>query len=370
MSVSILISILPWVIGSVGVGLGIGFYLGMSRYADKDKDRVDAERESTFRVLADLLSATEQLTSDVNERNVEIKEVGQDLIGLDVDGELQVIQQRLMKQVSSVLESNMRLEDDLTVTRSQVEQQAEIIDEARREARTDALSGVGNRKSMDERLEALLANCRRSDAPFALLLADVDNFKWVNDTHGHAAGDVLIAHIGEFLKKCVRTTDFVARYGGDEFALMLSEADQETAIHAAERLRANVCQHTFDLGRGAEELAITFSIGVAHSRREASAAEILKLADDALYQAKNNGRNRACCYWDGELLPVTQALKLSKCNNAKRQATAESEPSDADAARSSAVEAPSNFQTAKSTAPAPVGEDQDSSILPAAQEAR
>ena len=362
------ISILPWVIGSVGVGLGIGFYLGMSRYADRDKDRVDAERESTFRVLADLLSATEQLTSDVNERNVEIKEVGQDLIGLDVDGELQVIQHRLMKQVGSVLESNMRLKDDLTVTQSQVEQQAEIIDEVRREARTDALSGVGNRKSMDERLEALLANCRRSDAPFALLLADVDHFKWVNDTHGHAAGDVLIAHIGEFLKKCVRTKDFVARYGGDEFALILSDADPETAIHAAERLRANVCQHTFDLGRGAEQVAVAFSIGVVCSRRDASAADMLALADDALYQAKDNGRNTACCYWNGKLMPVTRALNRSQGNTPKPQATAESEPSDADAAQSSATEATSDFQTAESTAPAPVGEDQDSSILPAAQE--
>ncbi|NIP87223.1 MAG: diguanylate cyclase, partial [Planctomycetales bacterium] len=296
-----LISILPWVIGSVAVGLVIGFYLGMSRYVERDKERVESERELVFRVLNDLLSSTERLTSDVNERSVEIKEVGQDLSGLHLDGELQVIQQRLMEQISGVLESNMRLEDDLTITRSQVQQQAEMIDEARREARTDALSGVGNRLAMDERLEASLANCRRSGVPFALFLADVDHFKWVNDTHGHAAGDILVTRIGEFLKKSVRAKDFVARYGGDEFALLLTEADPDMALDTAERLRAHVCQHNFDLGKAAEEVAVTLSMGLACSWREASAELILKRADEALYKAKEDGRNRACCYWKGEV---------------------------------------------------------------------
>ncbi|NIL95566.1 MAG: diguanylate cyclase [Planctomycetales bacterium] len=362
-----LISILPWVIGSVAVGLGIGFYLGMSRYADKDKDRMDAERDLTFRVLSELLSATEQLTSEVSERNVEIKEVGEDLIGLDLEGDLQVIQHRLMKQVSSVLESNMRLEDDLTVTRCQVEQQAEIIDEARREARTDALSGVGNRKAMDERLTAMLAHCRRSGTPFALLLADVDHFKWVNDTHGHAAGDVLVAHIGEFLKKCVRTKDFVARYGGDEFALMLTEADADTALRAAERLRNNVCEQTFDLGRGAEEVAVTFSIGVACSWREGSATQILKRADNALYQAKANGRNTACCYWEGNVISVNKALELSHPKTAIPPAEGEAEVNGPDPAEASAQNASSQPPAADEADPLPALQEQDLTPPPTTQ---
>jgi len=220
---------------------------------------------------------------------------------------------------------------------------------------------VGNRKSMDERLQVLLANCRRGGPPFALLLADVDHFKWVNDTHGHAAGDVLVAHIGEFLKQCVREKDFVARYGGDEFALMLTDLDSETAIHAADRLRANISQHTFDLGRGAEEVAVAFSIGLACSWREASAKELLERADSALYRAKDSGRNAAFCYWDGNLIPVAQAITLS-------QSKLVVPPADT-AVEASAENASPEIETAASAATATIGAGEPLSMLPVTQEA-
>ncbi len=356
-----LISILPWVIGSVGIGLGIGFYLGLSRSSDRDKARSDTERESTVRVLMELLGATEQLTNDVNNRNVEIKEVGQDLIELDVDGELQVIQNRLMTQVSRVLESNMRLEDDLTVTRFQVEQQAELIDEARHEARTDALSGVGNRKALDERVKGFLAGSRRDGQTFALLLADVDHFKWVNDTHGHPAGDALVAHIGEFLKKCVRGNDFVARFGGDEFALLLYDVNDEMALHAAKRLYENVCQHTFDLGRGAEQVAVTFSIGVVSSWKEATSEELLKRADDALYLAKETGRNKACCYWNGEVMNVSQAMSQLEASRKEEQDDEQKEEQVDEQKDAAAAESDQNAAPSASVAPAPVATDKDAS---------
>ncbi len=292
--------VLPWVLGSVFVGVGVGYYLGRSTHKKVRKSKSSRkDREATLKVLANLLTTANQLTTDVDQHNTEIKQVGRNLIDMPVDPQLRQVQHALLNQVATVLESNRRLEDDLIYARLRMEQQAQEIDRTRREARTDALSGVANRKAFDERLDLMLRIWRREGDPFVLVLTDIDHFKWINDTHGHQAGDCVVAHVGEFLKKRLRDDDFVARYGGDEFALLLPGAELEIAEAIAERIRSEIAKQNFDTLE-MERAAITFSIGLAAVEEGDDPESILKHADEALYKAKQAGRNKVYCYRPGD----------------------------------------------------------------------
>jgi len=305
--------------------MAIGFYLGVVRGAQSQTDAVEQERERTLKVLSGLVTATEQLTSDVNVRNTEIRDIGQNIGELDLDGELHEIQHALMTQVTSVLESNLKLEDDLTYTQCQVEEQAQEIDRTRREARTDALSGLGNRKAMDEKIKMMLANYRREEIPFVLMLCDVDKFKWINDTHGHQAGDNVVESVGAFLLSCIRDADFVARYGGDEFAMLLHDIDIETAAMVSERLRKRVSQRSFDLGSAEQTASVTFSIGVTSVAPGITADDLIERADKALYESKEQGRNKSYCFVDEELVP---APRLMRAADGERREQDEEEATD------------------------------------------
>jgi len=154
----------------------------------------------------------------------------------------------------------------------------------------DGLTRCYNHKYFKMRLEQEVGRARRYGNALALGLLDVDHFKRVNDTHGHPGGDAVLAHLANLLTASVRSTDIVARYGGEEFAFVLVEAGAEEATIVAERMRARVEAHEFELAGGAR-LRATASIGVAVVQPKEAAASLIERADAALYEAKSQGRN-------------------------------------------------------------------------------
>lgn len=208
--------IAPWVFGSICVGMLVGFYAGRGR-PDKDEEvgLAQSERQATLKVLVDLLSTAERMTSDVECHNTEIQQTAENVGNLDASGEAETVKQALLGQIAGLLTSNRRLEDDLKYSRYRMEEQAEEIDDARREARTDPLTGVSNRKAFDEKFHLLHTTWRRQGQPYVLILADLDKFKRINDCHGHQTGDRVLQKLGSWLKQWVREGDFVGRYGGD-----------------------------------------------------------------------------------------------------------------------------------------------------------
>jgi diguanylate cyclase (GGDEF)-like protein len=158
-------------------------------------------------------------------------------------------------------------------------------------SRHDALTGLVNRRALDEDVQREWQRWRRSGQPFALLVLDLDHFKRVNDTHGHLAGDAVLEQTGARLQASARTTDTVARIGGEEFVVLAPQVHAEGLTVLAERLRADLAASGFELP-GAR-LELTVSVGatlVAPS--DASAQQVLERADQALYRAKAEGRNR------------------------------------------------------------------------------
>jgi diguanylate cyclase (GGDEF)-like protein len=164
----------------------------------------------------------------------------------------------------------------------------------------DGLTGLYNHRTSYSLLEDELNRSRRYTRPLALLMLDIDHFKRVNDTCGHRAGDLVLCELSELLMHHAREIDHVCRYGGEEMILILPETDTEMAMNIAERIRKAVETQVFDVS-DEKQLSITISIGVASYPVHAETKEALvTAADNAMYQAKQSGRNRVCVYTETE----------------------------------------------------------------------
>ena len=160
---------------------------------------------------------------------------------------------------------------------------------------TDELTGLSNRRMFNYLMEREINRSRRYNRPFSLVMIDIDHFKKINDTWGHPAGDVILRELGALMRENFRKLDVPVRYGGEEFACLLPETPLEEAIKVAERFRIIVEQNDFLHGR--QRIPVTISLGVAAvggglNTETMTAEELLRFADRALYQAKQNGRNR------------------------------------------------------------------------------
>ncbi len=157
-------------------------------------------------------------------------------------------------------------------------------------AHTDVLTGIANRREYDRFLRAEDQRSKRTNRKYALAIIDIDNFKLINDTHGHAAGDVVLTRLAKTFVDKSRKYELVARIGGEEFAIIFSEIDEEQIVAKLNSLRQIIQGIAFeDIGSG---LSCTVSIGIAISGADKTIAEIQKEADQALYHAKDSGRNQ------------------------------------------------------------------------------
>jgi two-component system cell cycle response regulator len=158
---------------------------------------------------------------------------------------------------------------------------------------TDGLTGLYNRRYMETHLGTLVEQAAQRGKPLAALILDIDHFKSINDTHGHDGGDDVLREFALRVRKSIRNIDLACRYGGEEFVIIMPETDMSVAAVVAERLRRRIAGEPFPIQQGAALLNVTLSIGLATlANPEDTAATILKRADQALYRAKRDGRNR------------------------------------------------------------------------------
>jgi diguanylate cyclase len=207
--------------------------------------------------------------------------------------------------VAQIVEANNTLHGELNAARNEIVEQQQQLERRTTEARTDALSGLANRRAFDDALQQGLKNAEIENTPMCLMMVDVDHFKKFNDTHGHQAGDAVLRQVAKVLATGARSQDLVARYGGEEFSIIFPNTPMSEASQLAEELRAAVAQRKFNFE--GTELQVTVSAGLAMLEPADSIESLTRRADSALYAAKEGGRNRGFYSEGGAFKPIRRS---------------------------------------------------------------
>ncbi|MEO8040710.1 MAG: GGDEF domain-containing protein [Betaproteobacteria bacterium] len=251
--------------------------------------------------LKSLLSVFIERLGEVTEHTVEyhgkIERYAERISSTDSMDALKVLVDELMSDTRGMQVDMVRSRDELLTAKAQAlvaeqrvtELEGELV-RVSEQVREDQLTGALNRRGMEDAMDREIARASRTKKPLCISVLDVDNFKKLNDTHGHAAGDAALVHLAKVIKHTVRPTDVIARFGGEEFIIILTETAMDEAIRVTGRLQRELTKRFFLHNN--ERLLITFSAGVAQFRDGDTDESLFQRADKAMYQAKVQGKNR------------------------------------------------------------------------------
>ncbi|MDP6443300.1 MAG: diguanylate cyclase [Pirellulaceae bacterium] len=272
---------------------------GECDYLRDEIEKMRLEAESYKSAITELHSVAAQMAEDVGEHSRSVAQISNDLDG---ESNADVVVEVVKKLVSA----NGKMAEQLESAEQELEKQKEEIASHVHEARTDALTGLNNRRAFDDEMEKCEKAFVEHGRPSCVMVIDVDHFKKFNDTYGHQAGDEVLKGVARVLNENLPENEIVCRYGGEEFCIIFPGSDIEAAIPAAERSRAAIGSAVFS--HEGTELRVTASGGLAEFRKGEPYEPLVKRADDSLYVCKEAGRD--CGHWhDGEQsIPMTERL--------------------------------------------------------------
>ncbi len=293
-----------WPVFIIGLLLGVlqlamGVIIGRALpLTERQARRTVQKRASQLSQLAGrLFNVVHSVADDVGQHRTQMKQVNDELasVGTSETGDLAEV---VLKTVAEIVQVNERLQNRLSAAEDKLHDQAQRIQSHIAEARTDALTGLPNRRAFDDELVRRIAEWQRKKVTFCLLIADVDHFKAVNDRFGHPAADEVLRSLAEVFRSVLRDMDLAARIGGEEFGFILPSTNYRDAMHAAQRLRAAVAATPF-AASSHRQIAVTISLGLASVRTGDDSVSISRRADQALYASKRAGRDCGH-YHDGD----------------------------------------------------------------------
>ena len=256
------------------------------------------EAKSTFkRLIAVFVERLSEMSTSASGYNERIGGYAARLERADQLADLQTIVADLVSDTRSLQVDMMRHRDEMIDARRQAENAEERVRQLEQElehvseqVREDQLTGTLNRRGLDDAMQREISRAQRKHTAMCVAILDLDNFKKLNDTYGHQAGDDALIHLANVVRKTLRPTDTVARFGGEEFVIVFAETDEKQAVEAMRRLQRELTKRFFLHDN--ERLLITFSAGVALLKANETQDGILARADKAMYQAKLQGKNR------------------------------------------------------------------------------
>ncbi|HVW03360.1 MAG TPA: GGDEF domain-containing protein [Vicinamibacterales bacterium] len=266
------------------------------------------EREEELKELIGILrDAAKMSVGESEEFNAQVMASSQRFDNLARLDDIRDLKRQLVAEVSTlrhtVEEKQKRDERAYVALNSRVEALQSRLSEVEEEASTDPLTRIGNRGRFQRTLSRMMDQARANGTPLSLAMLDVDDFKIINDTHGHPIGDRVLLCTAQWLSKGLRQTDFVARYGGEEFAVLLANS---TAGQVEDRLRQVLADiaassYEYELMGKKERVRFTLSCGLTDLQPHEGEEEFIQRADEALYEAKRKGKNRVVARKRGTL---------------------------------------------------------------------
>lgn len=245
---------------------------------------------STLQDVSGLMNNVRTATSEYSGT---LENVSNKLTSAKSSDDLQKIMKSVVSDTTKMMEQNRKLEEQLDKSARAMDELKKELDRVRREAMTDGLTGLANRKSFDEQMNRLVSEAARDSKTFTLLLADIDHFKSFNDNFGHQVGDQVLRLVARTLVDGVKGRDIAARYGGEEFAIILPDTNIDAGVYVGDSLRKALANKDVVNRSTGEQLSkITMSVGVAQYYANESIESLIERADAALYTAKHNGRNQ------------------------------------------------------------------------------
>lgn len=269
-------------------GIALGLWIrrpGSTAARDGQQDILQASL-----IAKRLQTLADEMSLSVGEHRNKLDQASQLLTSGNEHGD-ESLTELVVDVIGDIVRANQGLQTKLNTAENRLQEQAVEIEAHISRSLTDPLTGLPNRREFNERLEERMGAWNRRRDVFSLLLLDVDHFKKLNDRHGHLAGDQVLAAIGKALRGAIRREDAVARFGGEEFAILLPSTPLEQAVLVAQKVREAVSRIV--VKRGDQQLAVTVSGGLATIESNERVEMLIQRADSALYAAKAAGRNCA-----------------------------------------------------------------------------
>ncbi|WP_417429975.1 diguanylate cyclase [Kiloniella sp.] len=243
--------------------------------------------------LAQVIQQISEAGSDNATYGEKITSIADDMAGEDNASSLQNFVKEIVRETAEITEKNKILQSQLQKSSSEIDTLQENLEKVRTEALTDALTQIGNRKLFDTNLNKEAKKADEENSDLCLLLMDIDLFKKFNDTFGHRVGDEVLRVVARQLKSAVKGQDTPARYGGEEFTCILPSTSLHDATSLANQIREKIAKQVLRNKKTGQEFGrITLSIGVSKYVKGESLEGFIQRADEALYRAKDQGRNR------------------------------------------------------------------------------
>lgn len=221
----------------------------------------------------------------------EIKLVSQQNLPEDISRRLN---QNILPTLQSVINDTQNLQDQANASALEITQLKNELEQAKTIAKTDELTNIPNRRGFNEIIAQMAASANTDSTSFALIMIDIDHFKAINDEFGHLIGDSVLRYLAKQLDAEIKGKDALARIGGEEFVILLPQTSYSDAFHVANNLRKKVEQNRLKVKTQDKSLSLTISAGISTYQLGEDIEDLMDRADQALYQAKNTGRNKVC----------------------------------------------------------------------------
>ncbi|TWU47864.1 GGDEF domain-containing protein [Rubripirellula reticaptiva] len=270
----------------LAVGFLIGYRRGRRRTADDGHNLSDDDRQQLLQLMQELGAWTHDYAGNVSGNQEQLVRLSE---AVQKDGARSPAEIKVVAVLQQIMQNNEQLKSKLDEAEEQLERQTRQIACYLTEARTDGLTGLFNRRALDNRLDELFIGYRAGGRSFVIALIDIDKFKVINDTHGHQAGDQVLKQLASVLRTRLDGSLMVARFGGEEFAAVM-DGPLRVAAEKMNELRKAVSE--YPMQAGSKTIDVTISVGLSEPRDDMIVSPVLRRADEALYAAKNIGRNR------------------------------------------------------------------------------